>query len=311
MSLNRAYADCILQHVADGVERRDGRFRFTLRQLSEHLLQQLVNVGMSSFGYPDAAAARNDIYEVYNAIGNIDRRRVKTGHVDLRRQTVGSIVCVSYDGGRELSLMLCNDGAYMALSDDERTLQPGDILYPMQLILQTGQPGVFQVVRDGRNYPSEELYFALDCINQLDLIVNDGINIVERSRGDVTQASAVTGLQRIYASRSSGEGRWFDPAEFVTKPQSALFWIEFLDDARIQYGYNDDYVLDLDGLNPEDARNRTQARKTLLEQACVMDSQQPLNKLRTVEPGSLSPKTDARGRILLYIDHRAVLSVPE
>lgn len=311
MSLNRAYADCILQHVADSVERRNGRFRVTLRQLSEHLLQKLTGIGMKSFGYSDAAAARNDIYEAYSAIGNIDCRRVNAGHVDLRRQSVGSIVYVSYDGGRELSLMLCSDGVCMVLSDDEHTLLPGDILYPMQLVLQVSQPVVFQVVRDGRNYPSEELYFALDCINQLDLIVNDGINIVERSRGDVTQASAVTGLRRIYASRSSGEGRWFNPADFGTGSQSALFWIEFLADGGIQYGYNEGYVLNLDGLDLEEARSRTIACKSLLGEACVMDSQQPLPKLRTVEPGILSPRTDARGRILLYIDHRAVLGVPE
>lgn len=306
MPRSKAFEDHIFSKTFTALRRSQGKI-IADRSLSQHMLNQLADEAMSSFGYSSLSAAKSDIYQIFAEICRGDSSMPPAKTLDLRNLAPGSLVSIEYEGGWTLHTIYASAGELIVADDMERSLLPGDRLRPLSLILESGQPATFQVIRNDARYPSDSLYFHLPGILAIYVNSNGGAVNMEAKPND----EAISGLCDVYARAGDRDGAWFNPADLSGSPERALFRISFHPDGSVSYSFNPDHAIDLSSL-PQSLV--AEQYDLLLEQLRAMcdfsecDQHPILSKITTVDPGILVPCTLPNGHECLKVAKRAILS---
>lgn len=307
MAINKVFEDYVASHVINGIERHEGKFKVSLRVLSDHLLNQLSEAGVERFGYKTKADARTDIHKIFISVAEGRGGIANVANLDFRKVIPGSIISFTHDGGWRLRTQITDNGALLIIQDDENTLLPGDILYPLQLTLDYGKNLYFHVERDGHTHPSKDLYLCLTDISSIEIQENDGKNLM-MDQGNQSPSSLI-GCTTVYAQRPSEDGCWFYPEQLTLDSKGAIFKIKFNSDGSISYTMNDNLDFGFEAMGIEAARS---LHREILDSISVGfdtegESFLSIRDLYVREEGELRAKTLPNGSIVLQIIQKAII----
>ena len=307
MASSKMFEDYVASHIINGIERREGKYKVSLRVLSDYLLNQLSETGVERFGYRTKTDARTDIHKIFISVAEGRGGITNLANLDLRKVIPGSIISFTHDGGWRLRTQITDSGALLVIQDDENTLLPGDILYPLQLALNYGKDVYFHVERDGHSHPSKNLYLYLADISSIDIQENDGKNLLMAQRNE--NASSLMGCTTVYAHRPSEDGSWFYPENLTVDSKGSVFKIKFNPDGSISYTLNDDLDFGFESMGIEEARS---LHREILDSISVgFDTEGErligVRDLYVKEDGELRAKTLPNGSIVLQITQKAII----
>ena len=307
MASSKVFEDYVASHVINGIERCEGKYKVSLRVLSDHLLNQLSEAGVERFGYRNKADARTDIHKIFISVAEDRGGITNLANLDLRKVIPGSIISFTHDGGWRLRTQITDNGVLLVIQDDENTLLPGDMLYPLQLALNYGKDVYFHVERDGHSHPSKNLYLCLTDISSIEIQENDGKNLLIDQRSE--NASSLVGCTTVYAHRPSEDGCWFYPENLTIDPKGTVFKIRFNPDGSIAYTLNDNLDFGFEFMGIEEARS---LHREILDSIGVgFDTEGErllgVRDLYVKEEGELRAKTLPNGSIVLQITQKAII----
>lgn len=307
MAISKVFEDYVVSHIINGIEKREGKYKVSLRVLSDYLLNQLSDIGVERFGYHAKADARSDIHKIFISVAE-DRRGMETlANLDLRKVIPGSLISFVHDGGWYFKSQITESGSLLVIHDEEHTLVAGDILYPLQLSIDYGKDVYFHVERDGHKYPSKDLYLCLADITSIEIQENDGKNLLATEISEPSEP--IMGSTIVYARNLSEDGSWFYSDNLTNDPSSSIFKIRFDPDGRISYTLNEKCDFGFESMSIEDARIMHKEILEIIGKGFDTEGEclWAIRDLYAKEDGELRAKMLPNGSIALQITRKATV----